>query len=365
MAGIDPSSPTPLYLQIADAIRDKIRRGELAGGDALTPLREAAARWGVNVHTVRHAYTSLARDGLVESLGARGTRVTTGGRAAEPATRGPGPVAAGRSLEEIVDRAIDAARSLGIAPGALAAALTARAGRVDRPVVHIVECSAAQCESHAREVESAYDVQAVPWPLDPRTGSPPGAFIATYFHYNDIRRLWPGRLREAHFVSIEPDAVVVGALAGTHDQVRVCESDRATAEAIAADVSVLLGGGVRVDPVVAADPNDALSSPVKSPVLFPPRAWARLPARARADPRAVQLKYVIDPADLDSIARRLAWRPARGAHLEIAHAQRSDSEDRCLDEPGRRHVRRGRGGAHAGGDGRRVDADAPRPDRRS
>ncbi|MCH7591764.1 MAG: hypothetical protein IH989_03135 [Planctomycetes bacterium] len=36
-------------------------------GDALTPLREAARNVGVNVHTGRHAYTALARKGLVDA----------------------------------------------------------------------------------------------------------------------------------------------------------------------------------------------------------------------------------------------------------------------------------------------------------
>src|SRR5210317_255717 len=72
---IDPNAPTPLYLQIAEAIRERIRRGELASGESLEPLREAARTWNVNLHTVRHAYTALAREGLVETRGTRGTRV--------------------------------------------------------------------------------------------------------------------------------------------------------------------------------------------------------------------------------------------------------------------------------------------------
>ena len=64
---IDPDSPVPLYYQIAESIRTAIESGSLRPGDALTPLGEAAESWGVNVHTVRHPYTSLARDGLLKA----------------------------------------------------------------------------------------------------------------------------------------------------------------------------------------------------------------------------------------------------------------------------------------------------------
>ena len=73
---VDPESPVPLYHQIAEAIRAQMERGELAPGDALEPMRRAADQWGVNLHTVRHAYAALAREGLLEMRSARGTRVT-------------------------------------------------------------------------------------------------------------------------------------------------------------------------------------------------------------------------------------------------------------------------------------------------
>ena len=73
---IDTGSPVPLYHQIAEALRAAIRAGKLAPGEALQPMREAAERWGVAIHTVRHAYAALAREGLVRpSRGPRGTRV--------------------------------------------------------------------------------------------------------------------------------------------------------------------------------------------------------------------------------------------------------------------------------------------------
>ena len=76
---IDPSSPIPLYHQIAEALRSRIESCELAEGEVLEPLREAAAQFGVNLHTVRHAYAELARQGLVETRRARGTVVRARG----------------------------------------------------------------------------------------------------------------------------------------------------------------------------------------------------------------------------------------------------------------------------------------------
>ena len=86
---IDPASPVPLYHQIAESIRSRIAAGSLESGDALEPMRQAAERWGVNLHTVRHAYAALARDGLVEtSRGARGTRVIAPPRSVRAPTEG-------------------------------------------------------------------------------------------------------------------------------------------------------------------------------------------------------------------------------------------------------------------------------------
>lgn len=304
MPDIDPSSPVPLYLQIAESIRGRIERGELGQGDALTPLREAAEQWGVNLHTVRHAYTALAREGLVASHGSRGTRVLSKTNAAPPEAKPPNS-----SLYAIVDRAIDDARAQGIALQDLATAIVARS-HVQRPVVYIVECSVHQCESHARELEAAWDVVAHPWPLDAHEGPPPGLVIATYFHYNDIRRRWPTRLRQVHFVAIGPDPAIRDRLPPDTHRIRVCETDLATAEAIAADVSVLLGDDIAVEPQVTADPKTTLGHDDQASVLFPPRAWSRLDNVARADRRAIALAYVIDPADLASLGEGLGWGPA-------------------------------------------------------
>ncbi len=64
-----------LYRQVAEAIRQKISRGELKPGDRLPSVRAMKAQWGCTVGTIQHAYQELARQGLVTSRAGQGTRV--------------------------------------------------------------------------------------------------------------------------------------------------------------------------------------------------------------------------------------------------------------------------------------------------
>jgi DNA-binding transcriptional MocR family regulator len=60
---------------IAANIEEGISAGTLAPGDALPPVRELAARLGVNANTAAAAYRLLRDRGAVETSGRRGTRV--------------------------------------------------------------------------------------------------------------------------------------------------------------------------------------------------------------------------------------------------------------------------------------------------
>ena len=303
---IDPASPVPLYYQIAESIRTAIESGSLRPGDALTPLREAAESWGVNVHTVRHAYTSLARDGLLKAhRGARGTRVVADGR--RPAIHPRDGTAVDAFLESILD---DARLRHGLTPTALADALL-KHGEGVSPRIYMVECSQWQAECHAKELVGRYQVDAVPWPL--QDGEPPeGTVLATYFHYNDVRRSWPRRLASVRFISIHPDPVMRDVFAGAQS-VRVCEMDADTADAVAADLSALFEPGrPEVRTKVAANPNDLAPRRAgrSAPHLFAPRAWAALTDEVRANPHVFELRYVLDRKELESLASLEGWRPS-------------------------------------------------------
>ena len=309
---IDPDSPIPLYHQIAELIRARILTGELAPGDALHPLRSAAERWGVHLHTVRHAYAALAREGFVEiSRGTGGTRVAE--RAGSP-LRLTSPArerAKSAELSRFLGRvAREAESQFGIDRRGLADALqnADEAAGARRPKVYVLECSEHQCAAHAREIADRYDVDARPWPLD--RGEPPAApIVATYFHYNDIRRLWPRRLDAVHFLTIRPSVGMRSRLRGRSGTILVCDFDPETAEAVIGDLHALLGSTrLKLAPCVERDPGAALASRRTRPVLFAPRAWARLDAKSRRDPRAIEIIYSFDAAELEAVASESGWR---------------------------------------------------------
>lgn len=69
---------TPIYLQIAEAIRLDIVNGVLHSGDALPSMRAMAERWQCTVGTVQRAYAELTREGLTTTRFGQGTRVAQG-----------------------------------------------------------------------------------------------------------------------------------------------------------------------------------------------------------------------------------------------------------------------------------------------
>ncbi len=66
---------TPLYLQIADSIRQDLLEGRLRAGDALPTVRDMAERWGCTPGTVQQAYKELTRQGIAISRPGQGTRI--------------------------------------------------------------------------------------------------------------------------------------------------------------------------------------------------------------------------------------------------------------------------------------------------
>ncbi|HEY5651403.1 MAG TPA: GntR family transcriptional regulator [Acidimicrobiia bacterium] len=306
---IDPNSPAPLYLQIAEAIRDRIRSGELASGESLEPLREAARKWNVNLHTVRHAYTALAREGLVETRGTRGTRV-----AAEKSSGEHPNTLSSPACEALVERFAREAAGQGLSREDLIRLL--QRPRPDRPVAWVVECSRWQCECHAAELRRHLEIDAREWSLE-REGEPPsdGLVVATYFHYNDIRLRWPHRLRHVRFVDIGPDPAIARELSGAGiARAWVFEHDPVTAATVAADLTPLLEESIEVEPRSGAEPRSLLRQLKENEaVLFPPRVWADLSTSDRAHPRAFEARYVLSEHALQQIARLLTGeRPTGG-----------------------------------------------------
>jgi GntR family transcriptional regulator/MocR family aminotransferase len=73
----DRGNRLPLYLQIARAISDEVRRGRLRPGDPLPGSRTLARTLGVQRLTVVAAFDELAAEGWIETRPARGTFVST------------------------------------------------------------------------------------------------------------------------------------------------------------------------------------------------------------------------------------------------------------------------------------------------
>ncbi|HWC00741.1 MAG TPA: GntR family transcriptional regulator [Bryobacteraceae bacterium] len=71
------SQSAPIYVQIATAIRRRIRSGKLKTGDRLESERQLAANFGASLMTVRQALQSLEEEGLLERKHGSGTYVRT------------------------------------------------------------------------------------------------------------------------------------------------------------------------------------------------------------------------------------------------------------------------------------------------
>lgn len=77
---IDPRGHRPIYLQIADGIREAVAAGIYRSGEALPSLRAMALEAKVNPNTVQRAYDELARDGLIYAQRGKGLFVADQGK---------------------------------------------------------------------------------------------------------------------------------------------------------------------------------------------------------------------------------------------------------------------------------------------
>lgn len=107
---IDRDAEIPIGVQLAWALRTRIRDGALKPNDKLPGLREVAEATGVNVNTVRTVYQRLEQEGLIDSQQGSGTFVTSTPRRPSAVTT-------------IAAEAAREARDTGVDPREVAAAL--------------------------------------------------------------------------------------------------------------------------------------------------------------------------------------------------------------------------------------------------
>lgn len=308
---LNPDSAVPLYHQIAEAIQFRIAVGELRTGVTLPALRQAAGDWGVNLHTVGRAYRELGERGLVETAGRLGTRVVGSGAADMKGNE------AERRVQDFLSRVVrEASETHGLLVSDLARLLRNWPGeaRQKAPVVHFVECSVSQCLEHAEEIEARWNVRALPWVLSHEGEPPPGPIVATYFHYHEIRRRWPLRRGDIHFVAIQPDRDLRKHLPARPDgsairELTLCEYDEPKAVNAVSELALILPKDTfRMEPCVVTRAGERLRRHDDGiPLIFPPRVWADLTDEERADPRAIHLRFYIDPAELEALGENLGW----------------------------------------------------------
>ncbi len=108
---IDRRAEVPIGVQLAWALRTRIRDGRLLPGQRLPGLRELAQALKVNANTIRAVYQRLEHEGIIESQRGSGTFVADG---AAPQRSAAGAIAANAARE---------AMRTGVDPREVAAAL--------------------------------------------------------------------------------------------------------------------------------------------------------------------------------------------------------------------------------------------------
>lgn len=76
LLSIDEKDERPIYLQLANQIKEQVNQGILRPGDELPSVRDVAQSLGINLHTVRSAYSRLRDEGLVDLRLGRKARIT-------------------------------------------------------------------------------------------------------------------------------------------------------------------------------------------------------------------------------------------------------------------------------------------------
>jgi|ERR1043165_1360761 GntR family transcriptional regulator len=73
---IDPGSNTPVFEQIADALRSGVVAGLYRPGEAIPSIRALALKLLINPNTITRAVEQLEREGIIESRKGLGMFVT-------------------------------------------------------------------------------------------------------------------------------------------------------------------------------------------------------------------------------------------------------------------------------------------------
>ena len=298
----------PLFRQIEASVTYEIVTGKRASGSRLPSLRDAAAEWGVNLHTVRRAYRELDAKGLVRT-GAGGTRV---------APLGPDP-GSGSSLDARVREFANEARErFGVSPITVARAFESleRIVREERRSCAVVECSRTLSLGLARDLEARFVLETEALDLLAARTLPAGTIVGTYFHADELRDLMAGRTHDLYLVRIRPRLALMAAFAravGAGEITHVVVMDRlpGSAHDLADEFQSYFGPDVMIEGRILRDPLAAFPEPAAGTILVAtPQTWDRLPSDLRGRRDVRQLEYEIDPHDVERLAELHGWQRA-------------------------------------------------------
>jgi len=118
---VDRDAEIPIGVQLAWALRSRIRDGRFQPGQRLPGLREVAEATGINVNTARTVYQRLEQEGLIDSQQGSGTFVAAAPQPLSTVTA----IAAGAARE---------AHDTGVDPREVAAALYVSPAATRQPV---------------------------------------------------------------------------------------------------------------------------------------------------------------------------------------------------------------------------------------
>ncbi|MEG0272149.1 MAG: GntR family transcriptional regulator [Hydrogenoanaerobacterium sp.] len=77
---LEPQSRVPIYEQMKKKITELVLLGVLLPDEQLPSVRSLARKLGVNPNTVQKAYQELEHDGIVYSMGGKGSFISTGAK---------------------------------------------------------------------------------------------------------------------------------------------------------------------------------------------------------------------------------------------------------------------------------------------
>ena len=212
---IDARSPIPIRWQVSEQLRHVIEGGGVPRDEPLPSIRELAGFLGINPNTVARAIEDLKRSGHVEARRGKGVFVAS--------TLPARPSSTDRSLRDhFLKETVIRAAALGMTPDDVAVSVLSvnsvrLAARREAAEILLIECSPAELDFFARELEGQLPVQVDKVLLSELAGALRHrrradhwrAAVTSFGHLPSVERLLEGRgipvlalLAEAHLETL-------------------------------------------------------------------------------------------------------------------------------------------------------------------